>query len=171
MAPTWDDPVLFDLATECMLNPERSLFYIFGTMRLFLQRKNCRYSLSELYCYLLRRGGGLKTRVFDENILGILWKLRFLSLRYGADFRRSRLGGTSRRIPVGFPVILDLISVFFRYFYILSQWLSSELKSYSSGFFSVIFDLNQWLFQWFYILIQWFFSVNLDLNQWFFQWF
>ena len=32
-------------------------------------------------------------------------------------------------------MILHLISVFFRYFWILFQWLSSELRSYSSGFF------------------------------------
>ena len=43
--------------------------------------------ISELYFVLLRRKGGSKTGVSHENVLRIILKKRFLSLRYSADFR------------------------------------------------------------------------------------
>ena len=52
-----------------LINPEGPPFTFFGTMRLFLKEKN--FS---------------KISIFFQNFF-----LRFLSLKYGADFRRSRL--------------------------------------------------------------------------------
>ena len=51
-----------------LIDPEGSPFTFFGTMLLFLKEKNFQ-----------------KFQIFFQNVL------RFLSFRYGADFRRSRL--------------------------------------------------------------------------------
>ena len=51
-----------------LISPEGSPFTFFGTMRLFLKEKNFQ-----------------KFQIFFQNVL------RFLSLRYGADVRRSRV--------------------------------------------------------------------------------
>ena len=57
-------------ATECMsINPKGPPSTFFGTMRLFLKENFFQ-----------------KSKVFPKKNV-----LRFLSLRYGADFRRSRL--------------------------------------------------------------------------------
>ena len=47
--------------------------------------------LSELYCVLLRRRQRLEKRNFSRKRPTHILKTRFLSLRYGAVFRRSRL--------------------------------------------------------------------------------
>ena len=56
-------------------------------------------------------GGASKTGVFQENVLRIFKKLRFLSLRHSADFRRSRLVERCIRwfaqIPSNFENVFD----------------------------------------------------------------
>ena len=47
--------------------------------------------ISELYCVLIRRRCRFENRSFSRKHLTYISNLRLLSLRYSADFRRSRL--------------------------------------------------------------------------------
>ena len=102
-------PVFWYFATECMLiNPKGSPLFIFRHSATFFERKKYEvFFKKSFFCSqsakkVIRQShrawkahfGCLETvfKAFHEYVLGIFKKtLRFLSLRYSADFRRSRL--------------------------------------------------------------------------------
>ena len=129
-SPLW---VFWYFATECLLiNPEGSPLLHF----------------SALYDFFWKKKFYQKFQFFSKKSV-----LRFLSLRYGADFRRSRLvssGYNPHTDRSTFLTILTIVKSYNSYFANLKYWRKSlrssiftsskKLKGYSLRVFSALWD-------------------------------
>ena len=76
-------------------------------------------------------------KAFHEYILGIFRKLSFLSLRYSADFRRSRLVHLNQNIG-NFPRVKELL------YYFENSWVQKFLKkNWIRSTKTLVFDIDR----------------------------